>query len=911
MDIFSAGCIIAEIFQDGKDPLFSYADLLAFVEGKAPNLSNIPDGYGEMIQSMIKRCPNDRPTAKDLLYSDIFPASFQGFLFQKMSAYKDRDKHRLKGTRGDDVIRRLKTDLKDFLSKLSRETLVIPLSLILSAIRSCDFHQSWFDGFDILVQMSTKLDPTIVLERIMPTLLKFTRENDSRLRAASLTALHEIILHLDITGLSEQVCEQNAEYLLKVRNVTEKVLIIVQDLKDLANDDMFHVKRVYAKYIGTFGRFCYLLSKRCQDDHVSEAVRSVINDCVTNVMTDDSAEINREFLHSSVIKLAEVLGATNIGDTILKHMITFLNKNHSWMLRAEMYNSLPKVLKSIGLSGDLVDVLRGPIQEGLTDSEDPVILAALKCFTCLVEASLMSKSLTLDVARRVTPFLLHPNSAIMLTAARFFVTLGQKMNTAEKMVKLIPVVSKFMKKKNHAALNSLQTFLTFLRPPLSRLVYEQIISGTFTRELIKLLRDYPHHELDELEDLVNSEALDEFLKDTSNSSSSWEITQKRRKFANLLSRLNQIPMQQSDREALELMSNLLETRHLKKHARTPMKITSGTIYLDEIEGERQRRPSRSMGSVKIRNVAHLKVELSKNEKDRNVLDKKILWATSYFEHNLPNKKELEKEGTKTIERYSNSRIALREIVYEKRKEIREQCEEDLMDVSDENFDGFDGSSNDQWLPQGRLVGHIQEHTGSINEITVNPKCSFMCSAGNDGFVKTWSIDQFWNYSNPSEALKSKNQWRPDSEMAIKRVQFCDNSKIAIVAQKENPDSLSTGCICYSDIEMFKTPLWNKVIDAKYGIVTDLCTTQSDKGQILAATSAGHILALDPRSKHTVSQSYELEHDVRLGGITSICSNQRQQWLAAATARGSVVVWDLRYQLRVINFQDRVRIDPKF
>lgn len=108
---------------------------------------------------------------------------------------------------------------------------------------------------------------------------------------------------------------------------------------------MFHVKRVYAKYIGTFGRFCYLLSKRCEDDHVSETVRTVINDCVTNVMTDDSAEINREFLHSSVIELAEVLGATNIGDTILKHMITYLNKNHSWMLRAEMYNSLPKVLK--------------------------------------------------------------------------------------------------------------------------------------------------------------------------------------------------------------------------------------------------------------------------------------------------------------------------------------------------------------------------------------------------------------------------------------------------------------------------------------------------------------------------------------------------------------------------------------
>lgn len=96
MDIFSAGCIIAEIFQDGN-PLFSYGDLLSFVEGKAPNLSNIPDGYREMVQSMIRRCPNDRPTAQDLLFSDIFPASFNGFLFKKMTAYKDREKHQSKG----------------------------------------------------------------------------------------------------------------------------------------------------------------------------------------------------------------------------------------------------------------------------------------------------------------------------------------------------------------------------------------------------------------------------------------------------------------------------------------------------------------------------------------------------------------------------------------------------------------------------------------------------------------------------------------------------------------------------------------------------------------------------------------------------------------------------------------------
>ena len=32
MDIFSAGCIIAELFSDGQ-PIFTYGDLLAFMEG--------------------------------------------------------------------------------------------------------------------------------------------------------------------------------------------------------------------------------------------------------------------------------------------------------------------------------------------------------------------------------------------------------------------------------------------------------------------------------------------------------------------------------------------------------------------------------------------------------------------------------------------------------------------------------------------------------------------------------------------------------------------------------------------------------------------------------------------------------------------------------------------------------------
>jgi len=57
MDIFSAGCIIAEIFNDGQ-PLFNYGELLSFAEGKTnPDLEGLPEGFRDLVQEMIRRSP--------------------------------------------------------------------------------------------------------------------------------------------------------------------------------------------------------------------------------------------------------------------------------------------------------------------------------------------------------------------------------------------------------------------------------------------------------------------------------------------------------------------------------------------------------------------------------------------------------------------------------------------------------------------------------------------------------------------------------------------------------------------------------------------------------------------------------------------------------------------------------------
>ena len=109
MDIFSAGCIIAELFNEGQ-PIFTYGDILAFTEGSFnPDLSFLDEDVRDLVVQMITRNPKDRPTARNLLNHKMFPSNSEQ-LYRVMSKYKAMTKPD-KGFSGDDLIREFVTDL--------------------------------------------------------------------------------------------------------------------------------------------------------------------------------------------------------------------------------------------------------------------------------------------------------------------------------------------------------------------------------------------------------------------------------------------------------------------------------------------------------------------------------------------------------------------------------------------------------------------------------------------------------------------------------------------------------------------------------------------------------------------------------------------------------------------------------
>ncbi|KAF8892835.1 hypothetical protein CPB84DRAFT_1837361 [Gymnopilus junonius] len=95
MDVFSAGCVLAELFLEGA-PLFTLSQLFKYREGEYKvegHLAAIEDeGVQNLIKQMIALDPAERPTFDTLLYTSrgtVFPESFYSFLHNYVSSVNE------------------------------------------------------------------------------------------------------------------------------------------------------------------------------------------------------------------------------------------------------------------------------------------------------------------------------------------------------------------------------------------------------------------------------------------------------------------------------------------------------------------------------------------------------------------------------------------------------------------------------------------------------------------------------------------------------------------------------------------------------------------------------------------------------------------------------------------------------
>ena len=321
MDIFSLGCVIAELFMER--PLFDFSHLLAYRERKYDPSQELINEIGDknildMLSSMLSLDPNERKSANQYLQEQndkAFPSYFvtlknyvSRFINVKMSP--------------DDVIVKLRNDLpvllknfklnlnedeinhsssnnQDDTTKLSdsftpnsplsstittttnnqntNDAFLILLSLLLSTIRKLKFTENKLIAIDLMTNFSKFLDDSIILDRILPYYLSLIDQKQQQSTPSQSTSSPIVKSHV-IYALND--CLANILN-IDVQNLNIFPELIFDYLDILSKDESFLVRSTVAKTISNFA----LTSLRYLDT-VFLTKRSFLNN--NNNKTDDT-----------------------------------------------------------------------------------------------------------------------------------------------------------------------------------------------------------------------------------------------------------------------------------------------------------------------------------------------------------------------------------------------------------------------------------------------------------------------------------------------------------------------------------------------------------------------------------------------------------------------------------------------
>ncbi|KAF2630930.1 phosphoinositide 3-kinase regulatory subunit 4 [Macroventuria anomochaeta] len=256
MDIFSLGCVIAELFLEA--PIFSLSQLFKYRQGQYnpehSHLSKIQDPHvRELIMHMIQVDPNSRMSAEDYLThwrGKVFPDYFYGFLQQYMfsitdpssgrkpvtttsehlgepderidQVYNDYDKisHLLSSSEGKELVKPrhsppkpnaklfpLHIDIPNYQHQASPtrsltqdDGNLIFLTIVVSCMRGTARASARVRGLELLLAFSERLTDEAKLDRVVPYVAQLLTDKSEQVRITALRSLTQILAMVQVVS---------------------------------------------------------------------------------------------------------------------------------------------------------------------------------------------------------------------------------------------------------------------------------------------------------------------------------------------------------------------------------------------------------------------------------------------------------------------------------------------------------------------------------------------------------------------------------------------------------------------------------------------------------------------------------------------------------------------------------------
>ncbi|EIE24687.1 hypothetical protein COCSUDRAFT_258, partial [Coccomyxa subellipsoidea C-169] len=443
MDIFSMGCVIAELFMEGK-ALFDLSKLLSYRRGEydpSNDLAQVEAPMQQLVMHMIQLEPGKRLSAAAYLEQwgpRLFPAYFEAVLHPFFTALLPMD--------ADERVAAMLIVAAGYQGRESTANGMVLITVLLcTLVRGAKLQEAKTRAVALLSKAAALCDDDTRLQRVVPYLLSMMLKGEApaSVQCAALRSLSHVLSTIDTVPTSDA----------KIFN--EYILPALSLIPAEAEESVrVEYAGILAQLAATAHRFLMRLQMPATSTQQQEqmgALRSAFTGVFQDlVVSPRSTPFTRRAILPHLPHLATVLGRKLSNDFLLPTMITFLN-DRDWQTRAAFFRDVSCIASQAGFSG--MEAFLLPCVEqarpsdsslsllALADESEAVIAEAIGFLTRVVEGRHMRKRSLLAATARVAAKLQHTASTAMRAAASDFIAAAARsLSPAETYALLTPLV---------------------------------------------------------------------------------------------------------------------------------------------------------------------------------------------------------------------------------------------------------------------------------------------------------------------------------------------------------------------------------------------------------------------------------------------------------------------------------------
>jgi phosphoinositide-3-kinase regulatory subunit 4 len=485
MDVFSLGCVLAELFRDGQ-ALFSHAELLSYRRGQfSPQLDEtINSDIRELILHMIQLDPAKRSSAEEYKQqwcNKVFPYMFHKLEELYVNLVKD-----LALRSPESKILYLSSELSSLISDYpdQHKYLVILSSLIGTSLRACKSNSSKLRAVKCLELIGELVSDEHRLHRVLPWLLYILTDKDERSNI-KVNALDAIV---NLLKRTQSLTKHDSSFFEKS---------VWPALNVVRYNDNPWVQCAFAKHLPELAQlarqFLELERNVCPKEGSFDSQLREVNMKFINLMKallyDKKESIVQEVLLYNVGKFAKLLDRKLARNELFGMIIPCLKR-----YRVSLLRQIPELIEIVGQDAFTLYLLPC-IEDSLNDFNE---LHAYETIRAVRLTRVNNSKVLLNFLDQCLVFLVHPNNLLRNEVLLLIYRIIESISLADNYCFLRPKLASYLKLQPNNIFNITPEILqAHLTTPIRRSVYESLLSDSslpqlknHEPDLITLIKSY-------------------------------------------------------------------------------------------------------------------------------------------------------------------------------------------------------------------------------------------------------------------------------------------------------------------------------------------------------------------------------------------------------------------------------------